>query len=91
MVLGYKKFSHVAFNLKFLFWYLSFHELCYNKLVHKKPDTRHPKFKKLLELQGESQETLEISVPSFTVSETQFFLYRFNNFPLQQETFRTTI
>ena len=37
------------------------------------------RFKKILELQGKSRENFEISVPSFTVSETRFFLRGFRS------------
>ena len=36
-----------------------------------------------LTVKGKSYETLEISVPSFTISETPFFLHGFNMFPLE--------
>ena len=41
------------------------------------------KFKKLLELQGRSQDTLELSVPFFIALEAPFFLHGFKKFLLQ--------
>ena len=42
------------------------------------------KFKKLLELQGKSLETFDLSVPFFTVSENPVFLHGFvYKFPLR--------
>ena len=44
-------------------------------------DTRN--IKKLLELEGKSSESIECSVPTYTVSEVTFLLHGFNKFPLQ--------